>query len=1432
MAKIPTIRTITGDDGNSYALKFSRERNTFFAVVNGRDVKYPKTDMMIVTEEQAIAWIQSMANPVNQPTTKEVVMNKESEAVVLNDKQQEAFDLIVNGVGNVLLTGNAGTGKSFVITQAIKALVKKGVRIQICASTGLAATAIGGKTFHSAFRIYPKTVYDFNNKKVGIEELIKATKYAFMKKSKSVQRSRDMIRYLDMIIIDEVSMVHIFDLIRLDEQLRFVRNNDKPFGGIRMVFVGDFLQLEPVHNNRLSPVNLPDSLSAFCYESKRSWKNASITTVQLTKIVRQQDEYFATFLNNVRCGIWQPWMQEVIDKCKERQIPETGVPFFSSKNEEVNAINEAEMAKLETESHIFEALDRKDKYVNGEWVADTEYWDKNCLALKKLELKVGAQVICLVNQPRVLYVTPDNSDIVSSVSDFARGLVNGDIGIVINVIEKYGMKYPIIEWTRSGNTYAMIDHTFSQGADNEYRKQIPVKPCWALTIHKAQGMTLHAAVVNVADAFATGQVYVALSRVRTLDGLYITGFDRSKIKAHEKSLAFYGIKGNYEGDEQQGPGEGNQGAKPIQPIKPNNGGNQVKDPIVSKDSTKPQEKIIINPQTKEKEKQVTVPTSEQIREAVRLEREEEIDYLMLGGDSLMNGGTMNIHEQIHAMKMDKTRVITNVGLGTDEAKKGYDIYHAGAYTFAFLDHFFKDKPYRVDIRKHENKNTIHETAMNDNVVIRWSNADQQYNLMIGTGEGWLGELKKIGLIVGNSKKMSKRLQELVRQTAAYKYFDTLKIEVMDPAVLGVDEKFVDGISAISMSFAVSLYENNKTATRDWIERNVRAIQTGKTTVVSLRVLTPKGLIKGNALILPDKMMNGYDIRTFTPNVKSELSTTGWFWSTIEPSFGRMPLKSDDLTIAIYHRIAGIVDPKLMIDTFRAVTTDQVDKIVNGDPNDWMKDYRKFSEIDPDNMNMSDGASRLDRIDQLVEKMEEIGLSIESSQLLMYLKANAFAMSYGIVDRNSKKVDIGESYKQPNGTWMPVPYAYRAHIMTREALEIFGFKFKNKNYEGFFHEQSHCFVVPGDFFVANYINHGGYDLDDTVNVIIRQFTMSDGSNTLCAFLLRNPNDFAEWSEIPVSPKEVKYCYHQIGDIPMVSWEELNTKVPKLSDLLAAGAINYEYDVLPGASTIELSVQYDMDDEIRNRTAARLMPGGTGATVLPKILHYAIVGTYLEDQIVSNEQLIDAVQQGMATPLDIEIIKAGSKKIYADIKKWLDAQKPMHLFDAYWADTRIPYPVNKEHGFWDAAFGKYSYVQTNEKSLLINLFRDRETIAREGHAVLLEWANNPHAPSKLMNFHDPMIVNPAYDLNKIMAQYSAITEKGVIKDWASFFVAKLEESDRTKGEDYTDTKMLMLWRQAFEMKRVRPKANWDKWLFVVDPTLDKLPIDWLIRAYNRI
>jgi len=1814
MAKIPVIRTITGDDGNSYALKYSEERKTFFAVVNGRDVKYPKASDDVSTEDKAVEWIKSMSNPMKNNQPKEVVMNNNNkEAIVLNEMQQEAFDLIVNGVGNVLLTGNAGTGKSFVITHAIEALQKKGKRVQVCATTGLAAMAIGGKTMHSAFKIFPKFPSSFDRKwdplPRTIESLIKLTKddlpvhkEKVENMSQSQREAVFLIEHLDVIIIDEVSMLHVHDLRRLDAQLQNVRKSKEPFGGIRMVFVGDFLQLEPVHNNNNAPVALPAGKSAFAFESNVSWKNAGIQTIQLTKIVRQQDVYFATFLNNVRCGIWQPWMNQVIEECKNKTVPDFGVPYFSSKNAVVNAINKQEMDKLDGEPWINEAEDRKELWEKGRPTGkpDHEFWNKNCLALHMLELKVNAQVICLINGPSGWNLRQDEDGqfyVPEGDPDINKKLVNGDVGIVIGFVKAKDPAskhnrfkpngYPVVEFKRTGQMWIFDTNTFSLGVPNEFRRQFPIKPCWALTIHKAQGMTLSAAVVDLDDAFAAGQVYVALSRVRTLDGLYIKSFNVDKIKAHEKSLEFYEIKGNYKGDEQQGPGEGNQGAEPIQPTKPNNGGNEMKvpmfkkeeyaflsnmypvmidgyqsvesfyvamktkdktiraqiremsgmdakkfgktivlredwdairldvmryalnikfaagtelankllatgytqlvetnswhdnfwgdcycdkcantkgdnhlgkmlmeirenlrkndggEPIVPNNPTTPQggetmnnekaptealvkceklspeavaeikqlleERVLPNlvadvssyaagrmriwmpyeapldspannkrpfmpglldeevwnwikaiclkhgfvaatcliskggainphrdttyaepwamginlgkcswsigrtretasdfytmeltggevfkfnskhvhkvenvspdrwainiwrisngpaaqrnniqgrldamleanpnvrafiegntPQPKEEAMNeidsfwteevptMTTPTMEQIREAVELERAEEVNVLL-------SGESMTPAKQIYAEGKNRyMRIITNYNNGLED----FEIKPNGSYSFAFLDHFFGDVAYRVHVMPlfvggEPNTDLFTEDDVTDNVVIRWSNADKQYTISIADNIGWLDKLNQIGLVVRNSKKMAKRLQELVRHTAAYKHFDTLKIEVMDPAVLGVDEKFVDGISAISRSFAIDLYINNKNASDAFVEEKIKAIENGRITVVSLRVLTPSGLIKGNAIIMPDKMMNGYDIRTFTPNVKAELSTNGWYWATIEPQFSRSPLKTDDLTMAIYHGVKGIVDPQLLIDTLKVVVADQADKTINGDPNDWIRQVRQYAQLDKDDLN-AESFTLTKTVDKLADRLEEIGLTIESSQLLMYLKALNFGQMYGIVDKNAQFVEKGEAFLQDNGTWMPVPYAFRAHIMTREVLEIFGFKFKNKVYEGFYHEESHCFVVPGEFFVANYKNHGGPDLDDTINVMIRQFVTNDGANSLCAFLLRNPNDFAEWSEIPVSPKQLEYCYHKIGDIPTVSWEDLNARVPKLTDLLANNEITYQYPALPGASSLVLNTIYDISDEKRNRQTSLLMPGGTGATVLPKIIYYAIIGKFIPEQLTSNEQLIDAVQQGIATPDDIELIRAASEQIYADVKLAL-TRNECALIDSYWAETRITYPANKQHKFWGKG---YSYALDRKDSMFIQLFNEREEIVRSAFAELNEWANNPHAPSKLMNMADPGYKRAAIEFNKIMALYHAATAKdtgGKVKNWAGEFVKILENSDRTKGEEYTDRKILRLWRHAFEMKRVKPKANWDKWIFVVDTTLDKLPIDWLIRAYKRL
>ena len=492
----------------------------------------------------------------------------------LNKLQQAAFDLIVNSRQNVLLTGNAGTGKSFTINAVVKALKEKGRNVQVCASTALAATAISGKTMHSALAIYP--VWGKPNARKTLSEVIDLTLVS------PASKAAKKIRRYDVIIVDEVSMIHIMDLIRLDAQLKNVHQNDNPFGGVQMVFVGDFLQLEPVHNAETCAVPLPHGQSAFCFESVRAWQPANIQVIQLEEIVRQQDVVFATFLNNIRCGIWHPWMQKIVEERTVTEAPE-GVPFFLPTNQEVDAINEREMAKLPGDPVVNMAWDyNPNRFVNGKWVENTDHWDKNCLALKELTLKVGARVICLVNSP-IDALSPDGEKL---------RLINGDMGTVTGFHEQY----PIVLWDRFGYEMTPGEHTFSQG-DEFYRKQIPVKPCWALTVHKSQGMTLDSACVDLTRAFATGQVYVALSRVRTLDGLYIRSFDAGKIKAHPKALEFYGITGNYVGDDENGPDGGNDIGVPPNTPNPSNSGPEA---IVSEPQTTTEVENI-PPQEKEEE---------------------------------------------------------------------------------------------------------------------------------------------------------------------------------------------------------------------------------------------------------------------------------------------------------------------------------------------------------------------------------------------------------------------------------------------------------------------------------------------------------------------------------------------------------------------------------------------------------------------------------------------------------------------------------------------------------------------------------------------------------------------------------------------------------------------------------------------------------------
>jgi ribA/ribD-fused uncharacterized protein len=776
------------------------------------------------------------------------------------------------------------------------------------------------------------------------------------------------------------------------------------------------------------------------------------------------------------------------------------------------------------------------------------------------------------------------------------------------------------------------------------------------------------------------------------------------------------------------------------------------------------------------------------------------------------------------------RLITTMPLtGMDASVK--EEFKQGAYSFAFLDTFFP-QGYRVEVRniKHSliTAAPLPEDEITPDTVIRWSTADHQFTIIVNNNNGWLDAFNKIGLTIGNSKKFAKRSQEFARQSCMYGLYNNLDVEIMDPADLGVDEKYVDGISAVSRTIMVNMIENNQNASDEWKEAMIKRVESGKMSIVQLRVLTPQGLIKGNAIVLPDKMMNGYDIRTFTPNVKAEIKTDGWYWATAEGSYGKLPLSSDDLTLAIYRDVMGVIDPWLMLSTLQHAMNELVDNYKNGSDSDWRKEVAMNIDNE-DDMNPNKN-SMIKRIDQLADKLNEIGLGIESSQLLMYLKARGVAMMFGILTPEGKMVPEGDAATQRGvGTRMPVPFAYRAHIMTREVLEIFGYKFNNKGMQGFYHDKTHCFVVPGEFFVENYPNHGGPDLDDSINVMIRDFVNAEGKRSYKALLMRNPNDFGEWSAIPVAPSEVEHCYHTYGNVPTVIEAELRAKVEQLSNMLKNNRINYSFEELPGASTLEIGDVYSIEDEVRMRKSAAAMPGGTGATVLPKMLTYAITGKVITDQLVSNEQIIDAVQQGLGTPGDMKLISESGDEFYREIKRWMVSTGGR--IDQYWIKSkRVPMRVGIEFKYWGKNF---SFVADKENSPILEMMQVREAIVRAAYKELLEWANTPYMPACIANMamDNEERKLAATEFAQITQWFYAVTADGTTKDWAKKLVETLEKSDKEKGEAYTDRKMLRLFRQGFIAKTAKPMGNHDKWLFVVDPELNALPIDWLIRAYQR-
>jgi ATP-dependent exoDNAse (exonuclease V) alpha subunit len=407
--------------------------------------------------------------------------------------QSEALAILKTGA-NVFLTGEPGSGKTHLINQYVSWLRSCGVEPAITASTGIAATHIGGYTVHSWSGIGIKTRLDeYDLDRIASNERI----------AKRVRRAK-------ILIIDEVSMLAPETLSMVDAVCREIFQNASPFGGLQIILVGDFFQLPPVVKIEAQTTLMEKSRSRFAYESP-AWAHANPIVCYLTEQHRQLDRNFLEILSAIRCNVFGADHLGHIEKRKieNHAIPKDAPKLFSH-NVDVDRINNEMLERVSSLPKTFAM--RSDGAG-----ALVEALIKSCLSPEALTLKIGAAVMFTKNNPKEKFV-------------------NGTLGKVHGFSKQNG--YPVVK-TRSGLLIEVepMDWTIEENGKILARiTQMPLRLAWAITIHKSQGMSLDEAVMDLTEVFEFGQGYVALSRVTRLSGVHLLGWNERAFQVHPNVL--------------------------------------------------------------------------------------------------------------------------------------------------------------------------------------------------------------------------------------------------------------------------------------------------------------------------------------------------------------------------------------------------------------------------------------------------------------------------------------------------------------------------------------------------------------------------------------------------------------------------------------------------------------------------------------------------------------------------------------------------------------------------------------------------------------------------------------------------------------------------------------------------------------------------------
>ena len=398
---------------------------------------------------------------------------------------------------NIFVTGKAGSGKSYLLNFLKLNYAAQG--LHITASTGIAAINIGGSTIHSWSAI------GLGN--LPVEKIIENI---FSAKMSKVRRKIISAKAL---AIDEISMISAQTFELIDAVLRAVRQCNKPMGGLQILLFGDFLQLPPVNKTDLN--------FHFCFESP-IWKELDLKAFVLEEIFRQSDKKFIRILNNLRHAELEEEDVEILQSRINAIDNNSAIKptILTTHNARVEKINDDELKNIPNKEVVFSA----------EYFGDLnkiEFLKKNSVSSQILKLKVGAQVMMIKNTYQ------------------KEGIINGSLGIIRDFSPK--KSYPVVEFANGKTITIGIEEWLIEKYDEEKKLilteagmlQIPLILAWAITIHKSQGLTLDKISCDLSEIFSPGQAYVALSRARSLDGVFIKSINFNRITANPQAMKFY-----------------------------------------------------------------------------------------------------------------------------------------------------------------------------------------------------------------------------------------------------------------------------------------------------------------------------------------------------------------------------------------------------------------------------------------------------------------------------------------------------------------------------------------------------------------------------------------------------------------------------------------------------------------------------------------------------------------------------------------------------------------------------------------------------------------------------------------------------------------------------------------------------------------------------